>query len=143
MQRPLYGDFKTQGIQRSWRPAGGGGISMINLENEDTWHIVSSLKNVSPYLGDTLPCGGFLSSLFVLRFHVAPNIESVITKTCSPLLTTSGYWLSIGRLCASGQLSASKEVHQLPSGPPALIALTLSSWVLTSMLRVQVFPVCQ
>lgn len=124
-------------------PGGGGGISMINLENEDAWHIVSSLKNVSPYLGDTLLCGSFLSSLFVLRFNVAPNVESAITKPCSPLLTTSGCWLSIGRLCPSRQLSASKEVYQLPSDPPASRALTLSSRVLTSVLRVQVFPVCQ
>ena len=127
----------------SWRPGGGGGISVINLENEDTWHIVSSLKNVSPYLGDTLLCGSFLSSLFVLRFNVAPNIESAIAKTRSPLLTTSGYWLYIGRLCPRRQLSASREVYQLPSDPPALIAPTLSSWVLTSVLRGQVFPVCQ
>ena len=81
------------------------------------------------YLGNTSLCGNFLSSLFVLRFNLAPNIESVITKTSS-LLTTSGYCLCVGRLSQSGQHSAFMEVYQMSSDPRAFIALTLSSWVL-------------
>lgn len=98
------------------------------------------------YLGNTLQCGNLLSLLSDLRFKVDQNMGSIITKTFS----------SFNNLVIASMLEGSARIDnsQLPRSYSRylcqMVYFSLHLFflpgfykVLTSVLRVQVFPGCK